>query len=264
MKILLKHLVKGESYFLSCEVTPEVLQSISNLNCPADLPPHTPIQEWHIQHLMGLLQRKHLTHSYLGEIQKSTIVSAWLSCSVASVELLFSLDQPASVQQWLWNMSLYPMRCCSSHGQASVPQPCFPHPGTTAESAQPWGINKLNSGNKLSLAAGQWGWNAQSSSCSLLLLLPGGVALVLVLHPIPCLQPQLVWCVPWQAVVKFISSNLRHKQCGYLCLSHASRGDGGKRALGGHSWAHPKKDHLKWVMPLSLLSCKKTLQSALS
>lgn len=108
MKIPLKHLMKEESYFLSCEVTPEVLQSISNLNCPADLPPHTPVQEWHIQHPMGLLQRKHLTHSYLGEIQKFTIVSVRLSCSMASVKLLFSLDQPASVQQWLWNMSLYP------------------------------------------------------------------------------------------------------------------------------------------------------------
>lgn len=101
MKIPLKHLMKAESYFLSCEVTPEVLQSISSFNCPADLPPCTPIQEWHIQHLMDLLQRKHLTHSYLGEIQKFTIVSAVLSCSVASVELLFSQDQPASVQEWL-------------------------------------------------------------------------------------------------------------------------------------------------------------------
>lgn len=101
MKIPLKHLMKEESYFLSCEVTPEVLRSISNFNCPADLPPHTPIQEWHIQHLMGPLQRKHLTHSNLGEIQKFPIVSARLSCSLASVELLFSLDQPASVQQWL-------------------------------------------------------------------------------------------------------------------------------------------------------------------
>lgn len=101
MKIPLKHMMKEESYFLSCVVTPEVLQSISNLNCPANLPPHTPVQEWHIQHLMGLLQRKHLTHSYLGEIQKFTIVSARLSCSLASVELLFSLDQPASVQQCL-------------------------------------------------------------------------------------------------------------------------------------------------------------------
>lgn len=58
MKIPLKHLVKEESCFLSFEVTPEALQTISNLSCPADLPPHTPIQEWHIQHLMGPLQRK--------------------------------------------------------------------------------------------------------------------------------------------------------------------------------------------------------------
>jgi len=67
------------------------LKSISNLNCPGDLPSHTPVQEWHIQHLTALLQRKSLTHNYLGGIKKFSIVSALLSCSMASVELLFML-----------------------------------------------------------------------------------------------------------------------------------------------------------------------------
>lgn len=167
------------------------------------------------------------------------------NCSMASVELLFSLDQPASVQQGLWNMPLYSMRCCSSHGQTNVTQPSFPRPGATAGCAQLWGTNKLNSGSQLGLAAGLWGWNPQGFSYSLLLLLHGGVALVLVPHPISHLQPWLVWCVPEQAVVRFTSSNLRHKQCGCLCLSHAFRGGGGRRTLVGHSWAHPKSDHLK-------------------
>lgn len=99
---------------------------------------------------MALLQRKRLTHNYLGEIQKFTIVSARLSCSVASVELLFvpgpTCECPTVAVKYIivaHEMLLHPWTT-----PASLPPP----QGDCR--AQPWDTTKHKAVNKLVLAAG--------------------------------------------------------------------------------------------------------------
>lgn len=109
--------------------------------------------EWHIQHIMAPLQRKSLTHNYLGEIQKFTIVSAWLSCSVASVELLFmpgpTCECPRVAVKYIivtHEMLLQPWTIQRSPASLLPPwRDC---------GAQPQGTIKRKAGNKLGLAAG--------------------------------------------------------------------------------------------------------------
>lgn len=97
---------------------------------------------------MAPLQRKCLTHNCLGEAQKFTIVPAQLSCSTASLELLF---MPGPTCKCLTVAVKYIIVAHEMLLQpwASQCPPASPPPPRGDFRAQPWGATKHKDGNKL-------------------------------------------------------------------------------------------------------------------